>query len=120
MNLDHLTMTDGYVGSLGKTWKTPTEADLEKAIIGAMELNDMSRDEVVAKLEAGNALKWCKSPNFYYDHSYGMIGRKRNAPQPDYPDGRELACGHVVHYKHEVMSASLGSSCEMCYDRMSD
>lgn len=45
---------------------------------------------------------------------------KRQPRQPDYPDGRQLDCGHVVENKHEIMSASLGSSCEMCYDRMSD
>lgn len=120
MKLEHMLMTDGYVGQLGKTWKTPTQDDLEKAIAGAMEMNDMSRDQVVAALESGKGLKWCKSPNFYYDHSYGMIGRKREAPTVDYPDGRRLDCGHVVYNKHEVMAASLGTSCPDCYDRMSD
>ena len=47
------------------------------------------------------------------------------APAPrvrldDYPEGRKLACGCVVYSQHEVMSASLGSSCGQCYDRMSD
>lgn len=37
----------------------------------------------------------------------------------DYPDGRKLACGCIAYNSHEVMSASLGSSCEGCYDRMS-
>jgi len=41
-------------------------------------------------------------------------------PAPDYPEGRKLACGCTVYYKHEVMSASLGSSCFNCFDRMSD
>jgi len=41
------------------------------------------------------------------------------APKYDYPEGRELSCGHVVYYAHEVMSASMGSCCEACYDRMS-
>lgn len=38
----------------------------------------------------------------------------------DYPDGRELDCGCTVYFSHEVMSASLGTSCQNCYDRMSD
>lgn len=38
----------------------------------------------------------------------------------DYPNGRELDCGHVVYDAVEVMTASLGSSCSECYDRMSD
>lgn len=42
------------------------------------------------------------------------------APQPDYPNGRKLDCGHVVYWKSEVMSASRGTSCPDCYDRMSD
>lgn len=40
--------------------------------------------------------------------------------QPDYPGGRMLDCGCVVYYKWEVMSASLGSACSECYDRLSD
>lgn len=41
-------------------------------------------------------------------------------PQPDYPNGRKLSCGCVVYYRSHVMSASLGSACPDCYDRMSD
>ena len=40
--------------------------------------------------------------------------------KPDYPEGRRLSCGCTVYHSHEVMSASLGSSCFNCYDRMSD
>jgi hypothetical protein len=39
---------------------------------------------------------------------------------PDYPNGRKLDCGHIVYEAVEVTSASLGSSCPDCYDRMSD
>lgn len=46
--------------------------------------------------------------------------RSKKTRQPDYPKGRELSCGCIVYYKSEVMSASLGSSCAGCYDRMSD
>jgi hypothetical protein len=45
---------------------------------------------------------------------------RRQAGPVDYPQGRKLACGHIVYRKAEVMSASLGSSCPDCYDRMSD
>jgi hypothetical protein len=37
----------------------------------------------------------------------------------DYPNGRKLNCGHTVYDAWQVMSASLGSSCERCFDRMS-
>ena len=40
--------------------------------------------------------------------------------QPDYPNGRTLDCGCTVYNRHEVMSASMGTSCSDCYDRMSD
>lgn len=43
----------------------------------------------------------------------------RKQRQPDYPDGRKLDCGCVVYFQSEVMSASLGSACSNCYDRMS-
>lgn len=46
--------------------------------------------------------------------------RLQGRPKPDYPQGRKLACGHTVYYKCEVMSASMGTSCPNCYDRMSD
>ena len=45
------------------------------------------------------------------------------SPKPairqDYPTGRTLDCGCTVYDRHEVMSASMGSACESCYDRMS-
>ena len=46
--------------------------------------------------------------------------RLQPRPALDYPDGRKLSCGCTVYGKWEVMSASLGSSCPNCYDRMSD
>lgn len=116
MELEHLTFTDGYVGSFGKTWKTPTQTDLERVIAGAMAVEDKTRDEIVAILERGGSVRWCQSPNFYYDHSYGTIGRKRTAPPVETV---RCDCGHTVA-RSQVMSASLGTSCPACYDRMSD
>lgn len=115
MELDKMTMTNGYTGMMGKTWKTPTPADLEEAITGAMEINGKTRAQIVALLESGQAVKWCKSPNYYYDHSYGLIGRKRNAPPVVMV---KCDCGHSVP-QGQRMSASLGTSCPDCYDRMS-
>ena len=50
------------------------------------------------------------------------LARRPLAPASadDYPNGRELDCGHVVYNAVEVMTASLGASCSECYDRMSD
>ncbi|KRT69416.1 MAG: hypothetical protein XU15_C0011G0098 [candidate division NC10 bacterium CSP1-5] len=115
MELEHMTMTDGYVGSFGKTWKTPTLADLEKAIQGAMKIEGKTREQIIAILESGKAVKWCQSPNFYYDHSYGVIGRKRDAPSVTVV---HCDCGHSVPAGQSMM-ASTGTSCLDCYDRMS-
>ena len=116
MDLSQMTFTTGYVGSMGKTWKTPTPADLEKAVVGAMEIEGRSREQIISILESGGSVKWCQSPNFYYDHSYGVIGRKRNAPPVKMVD---CDCGHSVP-EGQRMSASFGTSCPDCYDRMSD
>jgi len=40
--------------------------------------------------------------------------------QWDYPNGRLLDCSCTVYYQGQVMSASLGSTCQECYDRMSN
>ena len=114
--LSLMTMTDGYVGSGGKTWETPTAETLEQAIVGAMEIEGKSRDEIIAILESGSSVRWCKSPNFYYDHSYGVIGTKRAAKSVKMV---ECDCGHSVPVGQR-MSASLGTSCPDCYDRMSN
>ncbi|HEY4690218.1 MAG TPA: hypothetical protein VIK33_12965 [Anaerolineae bacterium] len=115
MELNYMTMTDGYVGSMGKTWTTPTQADLDKAITGAMEIEGKTREQIVSILESGGSVKWCKSPNFYYDHSYGVIGRKRSAP----PEMVRCDCGHEVRVGQRMSSAH-GTSCPDCYDRMSN
>ena len=116
INAAHMTFTDGYVGSMGKTWETPTADDLERCIVGAMEIEQKSRAEIVALLEAGKFVRWCQSPNYYYDHSYGKIGRRQDAS----PARMVMCdCGHEVPAGTR-MSASLGTSCPDCYDRMSD
>ena len=116
MEFKNMTMTDGYVGGMGKTWTTPTPETLEQAILGAMEIEKLSREEVEFLLENGKSMRWCKSPNYYYDHSYGVIGRKRT-PKP--VEMVECDCGHSVP-RGQRMSASLGTSCPDCYDRMSN
>ena len=115
MELQHMTFTTGYIGSLGKSWKTPTQADLDKAINGAMIIEGKTREQIIAILDAGKAVRWCQSPNYYYDHTYGVIGRKRETPSVEMV---RCDCGHDVP-RIQCMSASLGSSCPDCYDRMS-
>lgn len=116
MELQHMTMTDGYIGSMCKIWKTPTPEMLEKAITGAMEMSGKTREQIVAILESGGSVKWCHSPNYYYDHSYGVIGRKRIASPVRMV---KCDCGHEVPEGQRMM-ASIGTSCPDCYDRMSE
>lgn len=115
MELSNMLVSDGYVGSMGVSYHTPTAEELEKAITGAVEIEAKTREEIVALLELGKAVRWCQSANFYYDHSYGKLGRKRTA-QP--VTMVRCDCGHTVP-QGESMSASLGTSCPDCYDRMS-
>jgi len=116
MELERMTMTTGYIGSMGKTWKTPTPETLEQAITGAMEIEGKTREQIIAILESGGSVKWCKSPNFYYDHSFGVIGTKRSAKPVKMV---QCDCGHSVP-EGQRMHASLGTSCPECYDRMSN
>ena len=116
MDIKNMLFSDGYVGGMGVDYKTPTQDDLEAAIIGAMEIEKKSREEIVEILESGKPVRWCKSPNYYYDHSYGKIGTKR-APKPVVEI--KCDCGHTVE-KSLVMNANFGTSCPDCYDRMSE
>lgn len=86
----------------------------------------LTRDEAVAALEAGKELRY-DSSDWYsncrdgeaYDRKVAARKAKAEAAK-DWPEGRKLSCGHVVYYSSQVMSASRGSSCADCYDRMSD
>ena len=115
IDLDNLLMTDGYPGSMGKTWNTPNTETFEQAVAGAMQMHNLTRAEVLKKLADGQALRWCEAPNHYYNHSYGIIGRKRT-PAP--VETLKCDCGHTVA-RSLAMTASMGTSCPDCYDRMS-
>jgi hypothetical protein len=71
-----------------------------------------SREQVLARLEAGEVLR-------HGDDWYQLI-RAEPAPLPEVePDLVRCACGHECE-RILVMSASLGTSCPDCYDRMSN
>ena len=115
MDRANMFMSSGYVGSMGISYHIPTEAELEEAIAGAMEIEGKTREEIVALLDAGRAVRWCQSPNYYYDHSYGKLSHRRDAAPVALI---RCDCGHSIPHG-QVMSASLGKSCPDCYDRMS-
>lgn len=74
-------------------------------------------DKIAADLANGKAVK-CGA-DWYAEIRDADAQPKRKQQQPDYPDGRELGCGCIVNWKHEVMSASMGTACSYCYDSMS-
>jgi hypothetical protein len=118
VNYSEFEITDGYVGSMGKSYKTANEQTMNEAIDSAVlyHAEKYTRSHLVTCIESGRSVNWRKSPNFYYDHSEGWIRRKRTAPKIE---TKKCACGHTVE-KSQVMSASMGSSCPDCYDRMSN
>lgn len=109
-------ITSGYVGSLGKTYKPATAETLADAIAAAAERHSVEVAFIEQRLRDGEAIEWCDSPNHYYDHSRGIIRPKRVAKPMQLIKCR---CGHSVP-QSQVMSASMGTSCPDCYDRMSN
>lgn len=109
-------ITDGYVGSLGKTYQTATAAFLIYVIGCAAQRNKKSSDEIIQVLSTGRSVEWCDSPNHFYDHSVGIIRRKHNIKSVQLVD---CACGHSVPAA-QVISTSSGTSCPNCYDKMSN
>jgi hypothetical protein len=109
-------ITDGHVGSWGVTWETATEETLRDAIDQAVTRNKTTMEKIVYYLQEGKNIGWCDSPNHYYDHGSGIIRRKQAPKAPE--KLVKCSCGHSVP-RAQVMSASLGSSCPDCYDRMS-
>lgn len=105
----------GYVGSLGHTFTTTTHETFMATVEAAAQFNNVDANDVIDMLIDGKPVKWQKSPNYYYDHSHGII-RKKRTPKP--VKMVRCACGHIVE-SYLVMSASMGSSCPDCYDRMS-
>lgn len=85
-------------------WVFETQAEADTWLAGAAERNqrEAARLAVLRAEQARNAA-WRAA---------------RKAPAPAYPQGRKLDCGCTVYQASEVMSASLGTACPQCYDRM--
>lgn len=116
LNPADFEITDGYVGSFGVTWEKATEESLTDAIEKAAERNNKTVAEISKLLLDGKRIAWCDSPNYYYDHGTGVIRRKHTVAPAKLT---RCACGHSVPAA-QVMSASMGTSCPDCYDRMSN
>lgn len=118
-------MTSGYVGSIGEHWEPVDEATANAAIDSAMSFlgyPETHREQFLAMLNTFKngkrlaAKTGKKSPNYYYDHGMEKIRAIRTEEKPELV---KCTCGHSVP-RGSVMSASMGSSCPECYDRMSD
>jgi hypothetical protein len=113
-------MTSGYVGSMGMMWNTVDEKTANEAIDRAAKYVNVDRSKLINRLNDGNGMAvetGKQSPNYYYDHGMEMIrSTYRTTPKIEIV---KCSCGHSVP-RHSVMSASLGTSCPDCYDRMSN
>ena len=81
---------------------------------------DLSRDEVIAALEAGQILR-NHSEDWYSNCRSGAVVERRLAEKRAQQRPIEMVecdCGHTVA-RHVVMRASLGTACPDCYDDMS-
>lgn len=116
MNASDYEITNGYVGSWGVSYTTAIPETLQAAITAAVQRSGKSEGAIMAALDAGDSVAWCNSPNYYYDHGTGYIRHKR-VPKPI--NLVRCACGHSVD-PVLVTSASRGTSCPDCYDRMSE
>jgi hypothetical protein len=116
MNASNYEISSGYVGSFGKSYQTATDQSLAEAIESAAQFNQTTTDSIRNLLENGTSVNWCQSPNYYYDHSLGSIRMKRTRQSVKMV---MCDCGHEVP-AGQRMSASMGTSCPDCYDRMSD
>jgi hypothetical protein len=81
------------------------------------EVRLMSRAELIAKMETGREIVFGETANYYYTHDMKRI-RIQPAPVAA-PIMKKCSCGHTIPAS-QVMSASTGSSCPDCYDRMSE
>lgn len=116
MNPSEYEITNGYVSDWGVSYATATPETLQAAIAAAAERNNTTEARITEMLQNGVKVSWCDSPNYYYDHGTGHIRRKREAKPVQLV---RCSCGHSVE-SALVMSASRGTSCPDCYDRMSD
>jgi hypothetical protein len=106
----------GREGDYSPQWNECDEIDLNAAIEAAATLKQTTIDEIKILLTNGHEVAYDETSNYYYTHDMKRI-RVRPAPRPQ-PIMVKCSCGHTIP-KTSVMSASMGSSCPNCYDRMS-
>ena len=98
-------------------YKPCTPEQMDNAIRLAAALRETTVEIIWEQLLGGKTIPFEQEPNYYYTHGYKTI-RLCPAPRPA-PKLVKCSCGHSVP-AGLVMSASMGSSCSECYDRMSE
>jgi hypothetical protein len=132
MNTNETTKTTVYEihdkqGAYDKQFRIATADEIESAIVQAIALEqwdkttntmkNRTREEITNALNAGREISFAPTANYYYTHDMKRI---RIQPEPiPAPVMVKCSCGHSVP-RGSVMSASTGTSCPDCYDRMSE
>ena len=90
----------------------------DEYLVDCAEHKNITIDEL--KIKLSNCEKISCGTDWYENladaESFEAREAKREKQEPEMV---KCSCGHTVP-KHLVMSASMGTSCERCYDRMSD
>lgn len=95
---------------------TPVSTErADEIIASAAQYCNTTTDEIRNRLNAGLSVPFGKTPNYYYTHAKQLIRVVRPVVKPVLV---KCSCGHSIP-KSLVMSASLGTSCPDCYDRLS-
>jgi hypothetical protein len=104
MELQYQLSNGNWIDCLGRT---------EEFILLCEKYSKMSREQVLYSLNQGKKLR--NDSNDWYSNC-------RIKPQPVKRIEPKImvkcSCGHTIP-EYSVMSASMGSSCPECYDRMS-
>ena len=79
-------------------------------------VRNLTRAEVISALNAGKKLR--NSPEDWYSNCRSGSSHAASQPARESIEMIKCSCGHIVP-RGSVMSASMGTSCPDCYDRMS-
>lgn len=115
VNPSEYEITDGYIGSFGVSFATATNETFVATVEAAASFAGIDTKDVIDRLLDGQPVRWRRSPNYTYDHSFGVIRRKQATAQVYMV---HCSCGHSVP-SQQVMNTSSGTACSECYDRTS-
>ena len=101
-------------------WIDVDETEANRIVEMAAQKYSATSESIMRMVEAKPGLNYDTETQETAWYMNVRVKPEPRQPRPDdYPNGRKLSCGCTVYNRSEVMSASLGSSCQDCYDRMS-